>query len=159
MANPLNVNINVKLLFQELTNLEEIYICEFCLKYLKSRKCLERHLVSDIYYTDGTITFHLPEYMYFLITLWTIIFISRMTNVPWDTLLEMRSTEKETFPSLKLTGGKIKWVILIPYIHFDSFDSCYRCVQMNDLMREISLHLNASFSIGCSRIMPRTSAC
>ena len=32
-------------LFQELTELPVIYICEFCLKYVKSRKCLERHLV------------------------------------------------------------------------------------------------------------------
>ncbi|ROT85943.1 putative histone acetyltransferase Tip60 isoform X1 [Penaeus vannamei] len=29
---------------QEYTNLDCIYICEFCLKYRKSRKCLERHL-------------------------------------------------------------------------------------------------------------------
>ncbi|KAG7163445.1 Histone acetyltransferase Tip60-like [Homarus americanus] len=29
---------------QEITNLDCIYICEFCLKYRKSRKCLERHL-------------------------------------------------------------------------------------------------------------------
>ncbi|XP_059482782.1 histone acetyltransferase Tip60 isoform X2 [Neocloeon triangulifer] len=29
---------------QELVNLTCIYICEFCLKYRKSRKCLERHL-------------------------------------------------------------------------------------------------------------------
>ena len=24
-----------------------IYICEFCLKYIKSRKCLERHKVRE----------------------------------------------------------------------------------------------------------------
>lgn len=35
--------------FQELVNLPCIYICEFCLKYRKSRKCLERHLVSSRY--------------------------------------------------------------------------------------------------------------
>lgn len=35
-------------LLQEYTNLDCIYICEFCLKYRKSRKCLERHLVSII---------------------------------------------------------------------------------------------------------------
>ncbi|CAL4106675.1 unnamed protein product, partial [Meganyctiphanes norvegica] len=29
---------------QEITNLDCIYICEYCLKYRKSRKCLERHL-------------------------------------------------------------------------------------------------------------------
>ncbi|XP_066141478.1 histone acetyltransferase Tip60 [Euwallacea fornicatus] len=29
---------------QEMVNLPCIYICEFCLKYRKSRKCLERHL-------------------------------------------------------------------------------------------------------------------
>ncbi|CAH0559996.1 unnamed protein product [Brassicogethes aeneus] len=29
---------------QEMVNLDCIYICEFCLKYRKSRKCLERHL-------------------------------------------------------------------------------------------------------------------
>ena len=28
---------------QELTNLPCIYLCEFCLKYLKSKKCLQRH--------------------------------------------------------------------------------------------------------------------
>jgi len=31
---------------QELTNLSVIYICEFCLKYMKSHKCLERHLTK-----------------------------------------------------------------------------------------------------------------
>jgi histone acetyltransferase HTATIP len=31
---------------QELVSLPCIYICEFCLKYRKSRKCLERHLVK-----------------------------------------------------------------------------------------------------------------
>ncbi|XP_075233062.1 histone acetyltransferase Tip60 [Lycorma delicatula] len=31
---------------QELVNLPCIYICEFCLKYRKSRKCLERHLTK-----------------------------------------------------------------------------------------------------------------
>lgn len=29
-----------------MVNLECIYICEFCLKYRKSRKCLERHLAK-----------------------------------------------------------------------------------------------------------------
>lgn len=32
-----------------MVNLPCIYICEFCLKYRKSRKCLERHLVSVNY--------------------------------------------------------------------------------------------------------------
>ena len=31
---------------QELTTLPILYLCEFCLKYLKSLKCLQRHLVS-----------------------------------------------------------------------------------------------------------------
>ena len=31
---------------QELTSLPTLYLCEYCLKYLKSSKCLERHLVS-----------------------------------------------------------------------------------------------------------------
>lgn len=30
---------------QELTVLPVLYLCEFCLKYLKSLKCLQRHLV------------------------------------------------------------------------------------------------------------------
>lgn len=33
---------------QELTALPILYLCEFCLKYLKSLKCLQRHLVSII---------------------------------------------------------------------------------------------------------------
>ena len=32
---------------QELTALPILYLCEFCLKYLKSLKCLQRHLVSS----------------------------------------------------------------------------------------------------------------
>ena len=32
---------------QELTLEPVIYICEFCLKYVKSEKCLERHRVSS----------------------------------------------------------------------------------------------------------------
>jgi len=31
---------------QEMVNLSCIYICEFCLKYRKSRKCLERHVIK-----------------------------------------------------------------------------------------------------------------
>ncbi|KAL1489884.1 hypothetical protein ABEB36_013811 [Hypothenemus hampei] len=31
---------------QEMVNLSCIYICEFCLKYRKSRKCLERHILK-----------------------------------------------------------------------------------------------------------------
>jgi histone acetyltransferase HTATIP len=31
---------------QEMTSLAVIYICEFCLKYMKSPKCLERHLAK-----------------------------------------------------------------------------------------------------------------
>ncbi|RUS72995.1 hypothetical protein EGW08_019243 [Elysia chlorotica] len=34
---------------QELTNLPILYICEYCLKYLKSAKCLERHLAKCLY--------------------------------------------------------------------------------------------------------------
>lgn len=33
---------------QELTALPILYLCEFCLKYLKSLKCLQRHLVRII---------------------------------------------------------------------------------------------------------------
>ncbi|XP_055486414.1 LOW QUALITY PROTEIN: histone acetyltransferase KAT5-like [Leucoraja erinacea] len=33
---------------QELTSLPVLYLCEFCLKYLKSLKCLQRHLVSGM---------------------------------------------------------------------------------------------------------------
>ncbi|XP_055879532.1 histone acetyltransferase KAT5-like [Biomphalaria glabrata] len=34
---------------QELTSLPILYICEYCLKYLKSAKCLERHLAKCLY--------------------------------------------------------------------------------------------------------------
>ena len=34
---------------QELTTEPVIYICEFCLKYVKSKKCLERHRVGNWY--------------------------------------------------------------------------------------------------------------
>lgn len=33
---------------QELTSLPILYLCEFCLKYLKSLKCLQRHLVRIV---------------------------------------------------------------------------------------------------------------
>lgn len=49
----------------EMVNLSCIYICEFCLKYRKSRKCLERHLAKcnlrhppgNEIYRNGTISF------------------------------------------------------------------------------------------------------
>jgi len=41
--------IILHLLFQELTAAPIVYICEYCLKYVKSKKCLERHLVSCWY--------------------------------------------------------------------------------------------------------------
>jgi len=34
---------------QELTSLPIMFICEYCLKYLKSAKCLERHLAKCLY--------------------------------------------------------------------------------------------------------------
>lgn len=37
---------------QELTSLPILYLCEFCLKYLKSLKCLQRHLVRHTSCTD-----------------------------------------------------------------------------------------------------------
>ena len=33
---------------QELATLPVLYLCEFCLKYLKSLKCLQRHLVRAL---------------------------------------------------------------------------------------------------------------
>ncbi|XP_009299572.1 histone acetyltransferase KAT5a isoform X2 [Danio rerio] len=50
---------------QELTSLPIIYLCEFCLKYLKSLKCLQRHLTKcnlrhppgNEIYRKGTISF------------------------------------------------------------------------------------------------------
>eukprot|EP00061_Rhincodon_typus_P008844 g31825.t1 len=42
---------------QELTSLPVLYLCEFCLKYLKSLKCLQRHLVRNEIYRKGTISF------------------------------------------------------------------------------------------------------
>ncbi|XP_064600616.1 histone acetyltransferase KAT5-like isoform X2 [Liolophura sinensis] len=53
---------------QELTNVRIVYICEFCLKYLKSAKCLERHLMkcllrhppgNEIYRKDGVSFFEI----------------------------------------------------------------------------------------------------
>jgi len=49
---------------QELANLSCIYLCEFCLKYMKSLKCLERHMTKCTYrhppgneiYRKGTIS-------------------------------------------------------------------------------------------------------
>ena len=39
---------------QELTTEPVVYICEFCLKYLKSVKCLERHKVKcTLYHPPG----------------------------------------------------------------------------------------------------------
>ncbi|MEQ2169353.1 hypothetical protein GOODEAATRI_024350, partial [Goodea atripinnis] len=50
---------------QELTTLPILYLCEFCLKYLKSLKCLQRHLTKcnlrhppgNEIYRKGTISF------------------------------------------------------------------------------------------------------
>ncbi|GCB83553.1 hypothetical protein scyTo_0024289, partial [Scyliorhinus torazame] len=50
---------------QELTPLPVLYLCEFCLKYLKSLKCLQRHLTKcdlrhppgNEIYRKGTISF------------------------------------------------------------------------------------------------------
>lgn len=50
---------------QELVNLECIYLCEFCLKFTMSRKCLERHMAKcnvrhppgNEIYRKGTISF------------------------------------------------------------------------------------------------------
>ncbi|XP_072407244.1 histone acetyltransferase KAT5 isoform X6 [Chiloscyllium punctatum] len=50
---------------QELTSLPVLYLCEFCLKYLKSLKCLQRHLTKcnlrhppgNEIYRKGTISF------------------------------------------------------------------------------------------------------
>ena len=41
-----SIKINACILKQELVSLPCIYICEFCLKYVKSRTCLGRHLTK-----------------------------------------------------------------------------------------------------------------
>lgn len=41
---------------QELTTLPILYLCEFCLKYLKSLKCLQRHLVRISLNKDRYVT-------------------------------------------------------------------------------------------------------
>ncbi|XP_044749481.1 histone acetyltransferase Tip60 isoform X2 [Coccinella septempunctata] len=54
--------------YPQMVNLPCIYICEFCLKYKKSRKCLERHLVkcnlkhppgNEIYRKEGVSFFEI----------------------------------------------------------------------------------------------------
>lgn len=35
---------------RELTSMSCIYLCEFCLNFLKSRTCLARHLVSSFFF-------------------------------------------------------------------------------------------------------------
>lgn len=50
---------------QELVSLQCIHLCEFCLKYVKSRKCLQRHLTKCLLkhppgneiYRDGSVSF------------------------------------------------------------------------------------------------------
>lgn len=47
---------------QELTSLSIVYICEFCLKYVKSKKCLERHIVSEVYIHWYSFNMQIIEY-------------------------------------------------------------------------------------------------
>lgn len=47
---------------QELTTLPILYLCEFCLKYLKSLKCLQRHLVK--FYASISLIFFFRILMY-----------------------------------------------------------------------------------------------
>lgn len=44
----MNVVVLLLIISQEMIHFPCIYICEFCLKYRKSRKCLERHLIKCI---------------------------------------------------------------------------------------------------------------
>lgn len=93
---------------QELTTLPILYLCEFCLKYLKSLKCLQRHLVSIIsmspdwdlnFWPLGSQCSHPPV---------SIIFGRQ--NAIWDILQATRSTAKAPSHSLRLTAGKTKLV-------------------------------------------------
>lgn len=92
---------------QELTALPILYLCEFCLKYLKSLKCLQRHLVRI--FTSSTpwfawIVAYCPRHCC------SVVFDRR--NAIWDTLQETRSTAKAPFLFLRLTAGKTKLVSL-----------------------------------------------
>lgn len=75
---------------EELVSEPCIYICEFCLKYLKSEVCLKNHLVSALVY----IILHL-------------VFLYR-GNVITNIHLEMKFTEICRTVSLKLMAGRTR---------------------------------------------------
>lgn len=78
---------------EELVSEPCIYICEFCLKYLKSDVCLKNHLVNE-----------------FIFFYWLLSFRkSAFTNI----LLEMKFIEECRIVSLKLMVGRTKPMLRI----------------------------------------------
>lgn len=91
---------------QELTTLPILYLCEFCLKYLKSLKCLQRHLVRITHYVTTSPACSLVHCSH------PLVFITcDRQNVISDILRATRSTVKAPSHSLRSTAGKTKSVV------------------------------------------------
>lgn len=88
---------------QELTTLPILYLCEFCLKYLKSLKCLQRHLVRIVMTSPACSLVRCSH---------PLVFITcDRPNVISDILRATRSTVKAQSHSLRSTAGKTKSVV------------------------------------------------
>lgn len=94
---------------QELTTLPILYLCEFCLKYLKSLKCLQRHLVRIVIMSTACNLVVLRSPAHCCHPLLSFIFDRQ--NVISDILQATRSTAKAPSHSLRLTAGKTKLVM------------------------------------------------
>lgn len=94
---------------QELTALPILYLCEFCLKYLKSLKCLQRHLVRIIIMSAACNLAQLRSPAHSCHPLLSFFFDRQ--NVISDILQATRFTAKAPSHSLRLMAGKTKLVM------------------------------------------------
>lgn len=82
---------------QELTSEPIIYLCEFCLKYVKSLKCLERHKVSQSVSVENV---------------WDVRVLFCRPSVRSIIPLVMRFIVKRVYHSLRSMGGKTRLIIV-----------------------------------------------
>lgn len=90
---------------EEYARLGRLYVCEFCLKYMKSQTILRRHMVSVFFYQWCTI----DRWSGLIFELNQLVFHCVFRpSVCGSILQEMRCTEKGLYLCLKLTARRIR---------------------------------------------------
>ena len=130
----------------ELTKEPVIYLCEFCLKYMKSSKCLERHRVSGLCSVYMCIYDHVYVDLCVCVCMCVCVCVCVCVilgslhvclyrlNASSSILLAMRYTERTPYRSLRLMVERIRFVYVVR-------KTLLVCVNSNNCFTELQSEL------------------